>query len=153
MLAHIPGAFTYDELVVLSADDADIWVEGACQTFGAPHNRYQRVHSLPSSRHVRVGMDHNVPGETPRHVLLIETGVRRALVRPAQQCRPGQLTPDPHHLPAQGRSHLRQRPEQETSGSGATATPSPTSPQSLATSPPENIPPHRSWSIEPEGQS
>ena len=75
LLLPTPGALTCDGLVVLSPDDADIWVEEDRQTYGAPRNPYHRVDTLPSSRHVQILVDQTVVAETDRPVLLIETGV------------------------------------------------------------------------------
>jgi uncharacterized protein (DUF427 family) len=75
LLLPAPGVLTHDGLVVLSPDDADIWVEEDRQTYGEPRNPYHRVDALPSSRHVQILAGQTVVAETSRPVLLIETGV------------------------------------------------------------------------------
>ena len=95
LLVQMPGAFTYDQLVVLSADDADVWAEEERQSYGAPRNPHHRLDALPSSRHVQVRADGSVLADTSRPVLLIETGVTPRWYIPPGDVDWAQLTPDP----------------------------------------------------------
>ena len=95
LLLPVPGAFSYDGLVVLSPGDADIWVEEDRQTYGEPRNPYHRVDALPSSRHVQVRAGQAIVAETSRPVLLIETGAPPRWYIPPGDVDWTHLEPDP----------------------------------------------------------
>jgi uncharacterized protein (DUF427 family) len=74
-------------------DEMDSWFEEDEEVFVHPRDPYTRVDTVHSSRHVRVEIGGVVVAETPRPVLLFETGLPTRYYIPKQDVRMDLLQP------------------------------------------------------------
>jgi uncharacterized protein (DUF427 family) len=74
----------------------DQWYEEEEEIFVHPRDPHKRVDALPSSRHVRIGIDGKVVADTHRPVLLFETGLPVRYYIPREDVRLDLFTPTDH---------------------------------------------------------
>jgi uncharacterized protein (DUF427 family) len=94
------------DTIRLDWDAMDAWFEEDEEVFTHPRDPYTRVDVLPSSRHVRVELEGVTVAESPKPMLLFETGLPVRYYLPKTHVRMDLLEPteSTSHCPYKGRA-------------------------------------------------